>query len=59
MISKIVSPLVVGLFDNNQSQSPYLMEGPSNQLDPYTPPNDYQIFCASYKPPNKTNPNWS
>ena len=26
------------------------MDGPSSQLDLYTPPNNYQIFYISYKP---------
>ena len=26
------------------------MDNPSSQLNPYIPPNDYQIFYASYKP---------
>ena len=50
MISKIISPLVVGLFYNNLSQSPCLIGGPLSQSDPYTPPNDYQKNCALYEP---------
>ena len=30
--------------------------GPSSQLDSYTPPNDYQIFYASYKPSQQIQP---
>ena len=30
------------------------MDGSSSQLDPYTPPNDYQIFHTSYKPSQQT-----
>ena len=56
MISKIISPLVVGLFDINIRQFPCLMDSPSSQLDPYTPPNNYQIFYASYKPSQQTKP---
>ena len=53
MISKIVGPLVVGLFDTNISQCSCLMDNPSSQLVPYTPPNDYKIYYSSYNPPNK------
>ena len=50
MISKIVNPRVVGLFDINLSQAPCLINNPLSRLDPYTPPNDYQIFHATAKP---------
>jgi hypothetical protein len=51
MISKIVSLLIVGsFFDTNINQSSCLENGPSSQLDLYTPLNDDQIFYASYKP---------
>ena len=43
------------LYDININQSPCLMESPSSQLNPYTPPNDYQTFNAPYKPPPPTN----
>ena len=59
MNNKIVSPLVVGLFYTNISQSPCLVDGRSNQLDPYTPSNDDQIFSHLINPPNKPNLNWS
>ena len=55
-IGKIVSPLVVGLFDTNISQFAYLMGGPWSQLDPYTPPNDNQVFYTSHKPSQQTQP---
>ena len=32
------------------------MDNPSSQLDPYTPPNNYQIFYTSYKPSQQTKP---
>ena len=32
------------------------MDGPSSQLDPYTPPNDYQTSSASYKLSQQTKP---
>ena len=54
IISEIVSLLVVGLFDTNMSQSPCLMDDPSSQLDPYTPPNDYHIFYIVYIPSQQT-----
>ena len=57
MISEIVSPLIC-LSDTNISQCPCLMGGPSSQLDTYTPPDDYQIFYASYKPSQQTNPQY-
>ena len=56
MINKIISPLIGGFFDTNISQCPCLMDGPSSQLDPYTPPKDYQIFNASSKPFQQTKP---
>ena len=56
MINKNVSPLVIGLFDTNLSQSPYVIDSPSSQLDPYTPPNSYQNFYASYKISQHTKP---
>ena len=56
-INKIISPLVVGLFDTNISQCPCLMDGPSSSSDPYTPPSNYQFLHASYKPSNKQNLN--
>ena len=33
-----------------------MFDGTSNHLDPYTPPNDYQISYASYKPSQQTKP---
>ena len=51
---KIVSPLVVGLFDTNISQCPCLMDSPSSQLDFYTLPNDYQIFYTPYESSQQT-----
>ena len=49
--SKLFSLLsVVSVFFTNINQSPCLMDGLSSQLHPYTPPNDYQFFYASYKP---------
>ena len=30
------------------------MDNPSSQSDPYTPPNDYQIFYAFYKSSQQT-----
>ena len=35
------------------------MDGSSSPLDPYTLPNDYHVFYASYKPSQQTNLNWS
>ena len=32
------------------------MDSPSSQLDPYTPPNDYQFFYTFYKPSQQTKP---
>ena len=37
-------------------QSSCLIDGPSIQLDPYTPTNDYQILYASYKPSQQIKP---
>ena len=54
MISKIIDPLIVGFFDTNICQFPYLMHSPWSQLDPCTPPNNYQILHL-----NKPHLNWS
>jgi hypothetical protein len=59
MIRKIINPLIVGSFDTNINQSSCLMDSPSSQLDPYTPPNDYQISTHPTNPPNIPNLNWS
>ena len=32
------------------------MDGPSSQLDPYTPPYDYQTSSTSYKLSQQTKP---
>jgi hypothetical protein len=50
MISKIVSPLVVGMFNINIRDFPCWMDSPPSQLDPYNPPNDHQILYAFYDP---------
>ena len=54
MISMIVSPLVVDIFDTNISNSLCLMDGPWSQLDPYNAPMNYQIFFAYNKPSSQT-----
>jgi hypothetical protein len=46
------------LFDINIGQSPCLMDGPSSEVNPYTPPNDHRILYASYNRPNKLNLHW-
>ena len=37
------------VFETNVSESLCLMDGVSRQGDPYTPPNDYWPFHASYE----------
>ena len=57
MPSPIVCPFVVGsFFYTNISQSTCLMDSPSSQLDPYTPPNDYHTFYACSKTSQQTKP---
>ena len=42
--------------DTQHNQTPWLMDNPSDQLDPYTSPKDYQIFYAFYKASQNTKP---
>ena len=59
MINKNVSPLVIGLFDTNLSQSPYVIDSHQVNWIPILHPIVIKISMHLIKSPNRPNLSWS